>query len=169
MVAILRVNESPMYINRCDSSKRKGYMFRVKTSDGKCHYKMFSDATYGSATGAYEAAEQYKKEYFKDCQRPIACHRRQVRNKLDLVGLTLNVDKSPIDTNVAWVATTMDNGKQRKRFFSIRKYGYVNAYQQARAFRVAYTQVESSVPSDPPKPPKWLELWLDQNNIKYNI
>lgn len=143
------------FINRHAYGNTNGYNFRVLQKNGIVFSKLFSDSKYGSQKNALIAAQQYKREYILKFGIPINYHRKHKKNKMQLVGVTL----IKYGNRVAWIASTIKDGKQTKKSFSVAKYGYEDAYKYARNYRIEYTKQKDSVPTCPPKQPQWLIDW----------
>lgn len=154
-------------IKRVEYARCKGWNFRVYRGD-ETHSKLFSDGVYGGSKQALEAAIAYQKEYSeKHLIEKLFYHSKNVKSKTGAIGITLSCKwENDKLIQVAWMANTMKDGKQRHAYFSIVKWGYFGAYQLARNERIAFTK-KQTVPWDAPSPPDWLIPFLDDKHIKY--
>jgi hypothetical protein len=149
-------------IKRHDYSRCHGWNFRVRC-DNVYYSKLFSDGVYGGSDNALKAAVSYKKMFCKDhTPRTIYYHTRNKKSKTNAIGLSICCQQhNGYIAGVGWIASVMCNGKQKKYYYSILKWGYNGAYQLARTDRINYTKT-ISVPVKVPPPPNWLITFLKE-------
>lgn len=66
--------------------------------------------------------------------------------------------------NISWAVYEHIDGRQKRRSFSIRKYGYSAAWR--RAARIRAEQTGFKIPMKPPVPPAWLKAWAKAERVE---
>lgn len=133
-------------ITRVDYERGHGWMVRLFYPGVRkpAAQRLFSDGTHGhSADRAHRAARAWR-----DAQMALlgispnrrdgnGYNRISKANTSGRVGVKLGrVDASGgTIRNVSWVASVMEDGRQKSRCWSIRKYGYVGAWRLATVAR----------------------------------
>lgn len=127
----------------------------------------FADNAYGSTENALRAAQQFRDELVaKHGHAPGTSSRRNLRHldkPEEQVGIMLFEDARPGRQPVyAWRAHYMAGDKVIRRSWSIRKYGYVEAYRRASAFRHERT---GQPQGDCPPIPQMLVTWAKKYRL----
>lgn len=159
------------YITRMDHGNTHGWWVRVYKDSKPVESKLFSDGVYGSKAKAKLAAQEHRDKVVKK-NKIVPVHMRKTReHSVDsrstsgMVGVTLSVADKAGNLRVHWSARFMEKGKQRNVSFSVRKYGYEDAFR--KAMRVRCDAIGISIPRGvtPPAPDRSLKKWMKSVGI----
>lgn len=156
-----------LYITRLDHTKAHGWWVRVyKEGRLVARSKLFSDKVYGGKQLAKNAAIEHRDRLMAEHGiTPTRYRTVDQRSKSGMVGVMLSKRKSDGGLSVAWVASWVEGGKQRKASFSIREHGYQEAHRLAVEQRCRKTGQPIPETIQAMLPPEWLRAWLDENGI----
>lgn len=116
------------YITRIDHRNTHGWYVRVLKDSQPYRQKLFSDGVYGGKRKALHAAKAYRDEL---CQRLFGDN---VSRQKRLWGVGIRYDERVTDQGYvcrSYIAYWNENGVQRKRSFSVNKYGIRGAKRMA--------------------------------------
>lgn len=142
----MRRDSRPQFVVRVDTPKLHGWQVRIPAwhpqGPGS---KLFSDSLHGGADAALVKANAFRDEVFAGMPSPghPSTHRTNTRGSTGIVGVTLSSRTRPgRPTHWYWEAYWNDShGTQKKKRFSIRKLGYLPAWEQAVACREQKTNL----------------------------
>jgi len=122
-------------VTRMDYSKAKGWWVRI-IKDNTHYSKLFSDSRYRSSEHALVAAISYRNELLGELFGSRSAGKRRGKSKQrynsGVIGVTHNMRlKNNEYLEESWVASWMENGRQCKKSFSVRKHGYDVAFQKS--------------------------------------
>ena len=127
-------------ITRMDYAKAKGWWVRV-IKDNVQYSKLFSDGRNSGADNALQAAIDYRDKLLEELfgsatpsrSRP---HTSNIQNTSGVIGVSHNMRlKRNKYIEESWIASWMEQGKQRKKSFSVKKHGYEGAVKLACELR----------------------------------
>ncbi|WP_455217056.1 AP2/ERF family transcription factor [Kaarinaea lacus] len=154
------------YITRMDHGNTHGWWVRVYKDSRPVDSRLFSDGVYGGKDIAKKNAQEHRDRVVKK-HKIVPVHMRKTRehtvdsrNTSGIVGVTLSVAKKSGNLRVHWSARFMENGRQKNVSFSVRKYGYQDAFKQALKARCQ--AIGQNVPRGviPPEPDRGLKKWM---------
>ena len=133
------------YVVRLDGPRHKGWQLRMppwRLSGPASKY--FADSKYGSKDAALSAALAERDERMGPRPEPgeVRFHRSNTRNSSRLVGVSIDIEQrrpTSSGANLAWIAYWSDQGQQRRKRFTVSRYGFVNAWERAVAMREQMT------------------------------
>jgi hypothetical protein len=148
----------------------KPFLWRVWITFGHidCGQVYFSDREHGSKEASLLAAQHYRDLAIDHYRIPLRAYDgngyyvQHRHNSSGMIGVVLMRDTPDKPTRVRWAARFMREGKQKVCSFSIRKYGYREAYRRAAEIRSRHT---GQPPQPLPKPPPWLVGWAESYKI----
>ena len=159
-------------ITRVDYERGHGWIVRLFYPGVRkpAAQRLFSDSTHGhSADRALCAARAWRDA--RMALLGISPNRRDGNgynriskaNTSGRIGVQLGRIKAADGTirYAAWVASVMEDGRQKRQRWSIRKYGYVGAWRLATAARGRHDGLPS--PEQPPPMPDWVVAWLQKH------
>lgn len=154
------------YITRMDHGNTHGWWVRVYKDSKPVESKLFSDGVHGSKAKAKLEAQAHRDKVVKK-NKIVPVHMRKTReHSVDsrstsgLVGVTLSVADKAGSLRVHWSARFMEKGKQRNVSFSVRKYGYDEAFRKAIRVRCDATGARLPRGIMPPVPDRPLKKWI---------
>jgi hypothetical protein len=133
----------------------------------------FSDKQYGSEQRALKAAIAYRDALVrrnKILMRVYAgngFNMKHSRNTTGTVGIQLHMDTRTDPLRASWRSAIMREGRQVPMSRSIRRYGYVGAWQLVAAYRQAHTGQKT--PLLPPEPTDELRQWAAQTGVALGL
>jgi hypothetical protein len=127
------------HIRRIDDETIRTHAWTVHVERRTVHYhRYFSDNVYGGREQALKAAQAYRDEVLASQSGPD--HQMWIRTRLRKnntssipgVGRYESLDKRKANCKrIFWMASWMENGKSRKKKFSVLRYGEQKARQMA--------------------------------------
>jgi hypothetical protein len=154
-----------------DHGNTHGWWVRVYKDSKPVESKLFSDGVYGSKEKAKKKAQEHRDKVVKK-HKIVPVHLRKTReHSIDrrstsgVVGVTLSVVNKASSLRAHWSARFMEKGRQRNVSFSVRKYGYENAFR--KALRVRCEAIGRNLPRGikPPPPSRDLQRWIKKEGI----
>ena len=124
-----------MSISRIDSDRNHTHGFYVRVSiDGVIHPRFFQDARHGGREAARRAAEAHDAALIASRGNPWE-KRPGRRNTSGMTGVSRSIDgRSGLPF---WLATWMEDGRQRRAHFAVNRYGEEQARRLAVEARLA--------------------------------
>lgn len=165
---------SKQFITRLDYARTRGWWVRLYKAGQLVASKLFSDGKHGGRRAALQAAQKWRDAQFSKHaipwpirQRTVAAHSTSIRNVQQIPGVALQHRKRGANTySIQWLAVASVRGKQLRKTWSVRKYGYEEAYALAAAFRLRETGQPR--PTCPPAP-RWLILLARQQGFLHTL
>jgi hypothetical protein len=118
-----------MSISRIDAQGNHTHGYYVRVSiDGVVHSRFFQDARWGGREGALRAAQAHDAAVISG-RGPAREKRPGRRNTSGVTGVSRGVE--PRTGLPFWLATWMDEGRQRRAHFAVNKYGEEEARRLA--------------------------------------
>lgn len=133
----------------------------------------FYDSQYGSSQEALKQAQAYRDAFVTKYSIPLRTYTgegfyaRHSKNKGNLVGVNLSTnspDNPSKSTKIGWTGCVQKNGLPHRKHWSVKKYGYTEAWRKAAEYRCNHTG--EPVPKGPPKPQDWLKKWARLNDVE---
>lgn len=134
---------------------------------GQCY---FSYREHGGQEKALTAAKKHRDAILKeqgirlrkyDGNGYCVKHCKSTSNQ---VGVSCNINKRKNgQICVSWIAKIQVDGTTKGRGWSVRRYGYTEAWKRAVALRCAHTR--EPIPTTPPPVPERVRAWAEEFNI----
>lgn len=156
-------NEKMRFITRLEREDYKTWWVRIYGKHNSNNYiaqKSFPDKTHGGKQKALGKAKKWRDSEVKKLGIKIRLfdgnghYLKTVKNKFDLIGITIGKTKRKKNFLYYWRAGYMKNGRQKIRAFSILKYGYKTAFWMAAEVRSK--QTGEPLPTKVPRKPTYL-------------
>ena len=139
-----------------------GWRLAVQFGSLKLPQEYFGDAYLGGKEAALATAKLRRDRLVVEHRIPMRNYDGNgycvinCNNKSGVTGINLAVDNPKNPTRVGWSVSVQQNGKAKKAYRSIIKYGYAGAWQFCAAIRERHTGLKSTTV---PPPPEWLIAW----------
>lgn len=155
------------YISRQDRKHVKGWQVRYKRGLPKAILCFFGDKAYGGEDLALVEAKAFRDQVVKihapNESGASARRQRKFRDKpSDLIGVYLSVNYAGARRRFAsysWAASVIIEGRAVHRTWSIKKWGYEEAFWRAARHRSSLTR--QLLPEQVPAPTAALLAWAD--------
>lgn len=153
------------FISRADRCWRVWVQYG-KFNSGQLY---FGDAKFGGRQNALVAAKFHRDRLVRENGIPMRTYTgngycvTSKRNTSGTVGITLAKTDSGPTLRVFWSSRSMVDGHQTQTARSIRKFGYIRAWQLVAAVRAKHTGLQ--IPAIPPAPPEWLKKWAAAEGV----
>lgn len=154
------------YVSRYRGEGVNGWRYETSnrhSMPGKQVY--FTVTEYGCLKAALDAAQAYS---IAENNGAMSLRARAFdsRSPFEFCGVSLkrNFTKSGAVRDFMWAASwTKDGGRPKVKKYSIRKYGYNQAFFLAASDRIRAVGVQPNLdPNNPPEPPEAVAVWLGQ-------
>lgn len=137
------ISAGSVFIVRLDSERTCGWQVRLYREKEKYHSKLFSDSVWGGKRKARAAAEKYQDECLDTVAEKVRKRQKQAARYGCAWGKGVNLrtrqrwDRPNCPIERFWFATYWDKkqGVQKRRYFSVAKYGYRAGKKLAEHFR----------------------------------
>jgi hypothetical protein len=131
------------HLVRLDGSNNQGWQLRVPAwhPDGASS-QYFADSKYGGSDGAFATATKKRDAVFQEKHTPLAQKGNvsHSKNTSKIVGVAFEVNADR-PSSMCWSAHWNVATKQRRKRFSVKKYGFIGAWERAIATRQEKTNM----------------------------
>ena len=147
---------SRYYIHRLENNKGARWVVRLRLTDGRRRWrcKKFTDVDYKGKELALAAAQEFRDEQMA----AMGIARRKSVSGHYSVMLIRRHNGSGVLTQVFWRVRFPVDDHSRTKSFSLKDYGYEDAWRLAMEERVKHGGLPP--PKAPPPMPEWVREWL---------